>query len=284
MVDSLPFEKWHGTGNDFVLASHTVTQSFTQDIERLAKALCDRHFGVGADGFITVGKSEKAKFRMRMWNPDGTESEMCGNGIRCVAAHLVMNGIADPSEPLPVETGKGIVNLDFPDPPDWIADHEFWVRADLGEPGKVGSSGIEEILEVPGVPPLKFTEVNLGNPHAVVFVDHLDTVPLEQWGPLIENYTARFPFRVNVEFAEVAGRDHVRMRVWERGAGITLSCGSGTAAIQVAAHLTGRADDRLIVDVPGGRLVTEYTEDGRVLLTGPAVRVFAGEWFGPESR
>jgi len=226
MSNSFPFEKWHGTGNDFVIASQMVTQSFTQDIERLAKAICDRHFGVGADGFITVGKGEKTRFKMRMWNPGGSESEMCGNGIRCVAAHLVMNGIADPSQPLPMETGKGIVALDFPHPPNWVDEGDFWVQVDLGEPGKTGSSQIEEIFTVPGVPPLSFTEVNMGNPHAVVFVDHVESVPLEHWGPLIENFTARFPSRVNVEFVEVLTNDQVRMRVWERGAGITLSCGS----------------------------------------------------------
>jgi len=277
---TLPFEKWHGTGNDFILVSQSVVDSYTGDTPGLARKACDRHFGIGSDGLIAIGRSDVARFRMRMWNPDGSESEMCGNGLRCVGGHLAHNGIVDASESLPIETGKGVITLDFPEPPDWADPHAYWLRADMGSPGFDDNRPVaEETLVIPGIAsPLKFTPVNMGNPHAVIFVENLGLVAVETWGPIIENFTERFPSRVNVEFAHVVSPDHVRMRVWERGAGLTLSCGSGTAAIQVAAHLTGKAGDKLRIDVPGGTLMTEYTEDGRVLLSGPAVRVFTGEW------
>ena len=286
----LQFEKWHGTGNDFILVSYKVVSEFTSDIGKLSTRMCDRHFGVGADGLITVGKSDKAKFKVRMWNPDGSESGMCGNGLRCVGAQLLHNGIVDSSEALLIETGKGIVTLDFPDPPEWVEEHEYWVRVDLGEPilkakeiplrADLPSPVVNMPLRVKGIETdLSFTAVGMGNPHAVVFVEDVDSVPLAEWGPLIEGWDEIFPERVNVEFVQVINREHVKMRVWERGAGATLSCGSGTAAVQVACHLTGRGSERLRVDVPGGKLLTEYTSDGRVMLSGPAVRVFSGEWF-----
>jgi diaminopimelate epimerase len=283
MSEPLHFEKWQGTGNDFVLVSQSVVDAHTDSIPALAKAMCDRHFGVGSDGLIAIGRGESARFRMRMWNPDGSEAELCGNGLRCVGAQLLSAGIVDGSGILSLETGKGPVNIDFPAMPEWAGNQSFWVRVDLGKPGgdiRV-RPGVEENLRIPGIEALlKFVPVDMGNPHAVIFVDDLSRVPVETLGPIIENFAERFPSRTNVEFVQVIAGDRVKMRVWERGAGLTLSCGSGTAAIQVACHLTGKARDRLRVDVPGGTLSTEYTEDGRVLLSGPAERVFAGEWPG----
>ena len=286
---SLPFEKWHGTGNDFILCSYRLATEFARDLPALAKAVCDRHYGVGADGLILIGKSDRADFNMRMWNPDGSEAGMCANGLRCVGMHLLGHGLSDGSSPLSIESTSRVVRLEFIPAPDWASDAPAWIRVDMGAPVldrkdiPIATDGpspvVEEELTIPSISKaLKFTAVSFGNPHAVIFVDSVDAVPLRDWGPAIENHTDLFPARVNVEFVQVIASDHVRMRVWERGAGETLSCGSGTAAIQVACHLTGRAGDVLRVDVPGGSLLTEYTGDGRVLLSGPAVRVFSGEW------
>ncbi len=286
---TLPFEKWHGTGNDFILCSRRLATGFTADLNRLARDMCDRHFGVGSDGLILIGASKKADFHMRMWNPDGSESEMCGNGLRCVAAQILANGLVYQYGSVDIETTTRIVKLDFPNRPDCADPDLPWVRVALGKPvmerseipitGDGPSPVIKEKLEIPGCGvTIEYTAVNFGNPHAVIFVEDVDSVPLEQWGPALENFTDLFPSRVNSEFVQVLSNDHVRMRVWERGAGITLSCGSGTAAVQVACHLTGLAGDTLRVDVPGGSLLTEYNENGEVHLSGPAVRVFKGEW------
>ncbi len=285
----LPFEKWQGTGNDFIICSMQRAMDFAKDVSTLAKAICDRHYGVGADGLLLLGHSEKTGFQMRMWNPDGSESEMCGNGLRCVGAHLIRHGLVDGSSVLALGTAKRTVNLTFMKPPEWAGADRFWVRADMGKPVTdraripIATPGpspvIEEEMEMPGfIETVKFTAVNFGNPHAVIFVVDLDQVPVDKWGPAIENNTDMFPNRVNVEFVQVIGTDHVKMRVWERGAGMTLSCGSGVAAIQAACHMTGKAGDKLRVDVPGGSLLTEYTTDGLVMLSGPAVKVFSGEW------
>lgn len=284
----LPFEKWHGTGNDFILCSEQRALDFSPDVPSTARRACDRHFGIGADGLILIGRSDDADFRMRMWNPDGGEAEMCANGLRCVGMHLLEHGLSDGSAPIRVETMRRTVVLEFVPVPSW---HEgrTWVRVNMGIPvtdrraipvgGEGASPVIEEELAVPGIDEsLRYTAVNFGNPHAVIFVDDVGGVPLEAWGPAIENHTDLFPDRINVEFVQVIERDHVRMRVWERGAGITLSCGSGTAAVQAACRLTGKAGDRLRIDVPGGSLMTECTPEGAVYLSGPAVHVFTGEW------
>lgn len=286
---TLPFEKWQGTGNDFVICSHRLATSFAESISDLAKAICDRHYGIGSDGLILIGKSDKADFRMQMWNPDGSESEMCGNGLRCVGMHLLNHRVVDGSTPVTIETIGRINEIRFIPAPEWTDDSTAWVQVDMGEPAldrraiPIATDGdspvIEEEMEIPGIPhPLKFTAVNFGNPHAVIFVDSVDDLPLHVWGPAMENHIEVFPSRVNTEFVQVISGEHVRMRVWERGAGETLSCGSGTAAVQAACHLTGNASDMLRVDPPGGSLMTEFAENGHVLLSGPALLTFTGEW------
>jgi diaminopimelate epimerase len=285
---TLPFEKWQGTGNDFVICSHRLAGEFSESIPDLAKAICDRHYGVGSDGLILIGKSDNADFRMQMWNPDGSESEMCGNGLRCVGMHLLGHGVVDGSAPVTIETIGRINTILFIPAPAWATDTPAWVQVDMGEPVldrnsiPIATDGnspvIEEELIIEGIPLFKFTAVNFGNPHVVIFVDSVDDIPLHIWGPVIENHMEVFPSRVNTEFVQVISPDHVRMRVWERGVGETLSCGSGTAAVQTACRLTGRAGDVLRVDPPGGSLMTEYTTNGHVLLSGPAVRTFRGEW------
>ena len=292
MIEKLPFEKWQATGNDFVLASERLATEFAGDIAALSRAVCDRHYGIGSDGLILIGGSESADFRMRMWNPDGSESEMCGNGLRCVGAHLMMRGLVDDANALLIEAGKGVVSVDFPTPPGWVDPHQTWVRVDMGEPildpdripvvagAQADQSSLAEAdVAIPGTDVrVRFAAVGMGNPHAVVFVDDVDSVPLEVWGPKLENHTEIFPNRVNVELVQVLNPDHVKVRVWERGAGITKSCGSGACAVQVASYLTKKAGERVRIDVPGGSLVTEYTREGKVMLSGPAEKVFIGEW------
>jgi diaminopimelate epimerase len=286
---NLNFEKWQATGNDFIICSEQRAEEFTEDLSALAKSICDRHFGVGADGLLLLEKKEESDFRMRMWNPDGSESEMCGNGLRCIGAHLLAHGLVDGSAHVKIQTSNRTINVEFRKPAEWATADRFWVRSDMGVPVlerseiPIGGSGkspvIEEDLEIPYFHRwVNFTGVGFGNPHAVIFITGIDDVPLRDWGPAIENHTELFPSRVNVEFVQIITPEHVRMRVWERGAGATLSCGSGTAAVQVACHLTGKAGDRLRVDVPGGSLETEYSPEGRVYLSGPAKRVFIGDW------
>lgn len=274
------FEKWHGTGNDFILAFHSCVEEFTKDIPVLTEQLCDRHFGIGSDGLITIDDAHAGKFKMRMWNPDGSEAEMCGNGIRCVAGFLICNHKASMCDEIVINTLKGPVTLSFPKPPDWLDENTFWVKVDMGKPlDEVPASSPFQTVRIDELSiNQQLVPVNMGNPHAVIFVDDLNAIDVAGIGSAIENCREIFPNRVNVEFVQVIKHDHVRMRVWERGAGLTLSCGSGTAAVQVACHLTGKADDSLRVDVPGGTLFTEYARDGRIFLTGPAKRVFKGIW------
>ncbi|HEX9744600.1 MAG TPA: diaminopimelate epimerase [bacterium] len=286
---NLEFEKWHGTGNDFVLCSQSAAEEFTSDIAELSRKMCARHFGIGSDGLLLIGKSSVGDYQMRMWNPDGSEAQMCGNGLRCVVAHLKNHGLIQGDSVVKMETGKGVLDCEFVTPPDWGNPDDVWVRVDMGQPvterhsipvaGDGMSPVVLETLNVPGIDEeLQFTGISMGNPHAVIFVDKLESVPLGKWGPMIEKHTSLFPEKVNTEFVEVIDENHVMMAVWERGAGPTLSCGSGTCAIQAACHLTGKASDELRVDVPGGSLLTRYTSDGRIHMSGPAVKVFDGMW------
>jgi len=288
----LPFEKWHGTGNDFILCMEEGVERISGDLNGLAVRMCDRHFGIGSDGLILIGRagrSGRADFRMRMFNPDGSEAEMCGNGLRCVGGSVLRENVVNESEKIKIETSERLIGLSYPDRPNWAAGG-VWVRVEMGTPvlerNEIPISGdgmspvIEEEIEIPGFGvKVKYTGVNFGNPHAVIFVDDVDAVPLSKWGPAIENHTGLFPNRINVEFVQVMDEGHVKMRVWERGAGITLSCGSGTSAVQVACKLTGRAGGSLRVDVPGGSLMTEYGENGEVYLSGPALKTFTGIWY-----
>jgi diaminopimelate epimerase len=287
---SIPFEKWHGTGNDFILCMEDTALEICPDLSDLARRMCDRHFGVGSDGLILIGHSHVADFGMRMFNPDGSEAEMCGNGLRCLGGSVLRENVVARSEKINIETMNRIIGLDYPDPPSWADSGHVWVRVEMGEPvlerfeipiaGDGPSPVINEPLEIPGYGvKVEYTAVNFGNPHAVIFTDDVDSVPLEKWGPAIENHTQLFPKRINVEFVQVIDGGYVRMRVWERGAGITLSCGSGTSAVQVACKLTGSAGGKLRVDVPGGSLMTEYGDDGVLYLSGPAVKTFTGIWW-----
>jgi diaminopimelate epimerase len=279
------FTKMQGCGNDYVYVD-CVRQPPPRDPAALSRAVSNRHFGVGADGLILIGPSEVADARMRMFNADGSEAEMCGNGVRCVAKYVHDHGIARKGQ-LKIETGRGVLTLDLEVRNGQIAR----VTVDMGEP-ILQASDIPTTLpgnppvEVPLVAlerPLRLTCVSMGNPHAVAFRDDLDDGPgrsnaVAFFGPAIERDPA-FPRRVNVHFVKVRSPSEVTMRTWERGSGITLACGTGACAVCVAGVLSGRTGRKLLAHLPGGDLELHWSEtDNRVYMTGPAVEVFSGEW------
>jgi diaminopimelate epimerase len=274
------FTKMHGAGNDYVYVD-CIRNPMPHDPAGLSRAISDRHFGVGSDGLILICPSDRAEARMRMFNADGSEAEMCGNGIRCVAKYLYDHGIVRKSE-LTVETGRGVLRLELEIQGGAVRQ----VRVDMGEP-------ILEAERIPtmliGNPPLgvplsvddrtfKVTCVSMGNPHCITFVDTIDDALVLGVGPKIEKHAA-FPRRINAEFVRVNSPDDVTVRVWERGSGETLACGTGACAVVVAAVLTERTQRRLLAHLPGGDLRLHWSEtDNHVYLTGPAVEVFSGDW------
>jgi len=271
----------HGLGNDFVVLDGFVERLEEGALPELARRMCDRHFGVGADGILLALPSDKADFRMRLFNADGSEAEHCGNGIRCIAKFVYERGHARAERIVGETVGRlNVLQINAED------GAVRTVRVDMGEPqfrrgslpmtGPEDAEAVEEPLQV-GDQELRFTCISMGNPHAVTFVDDVDAVPLETLGPLAENH-AVFPRRANIEFIQVLGPEELRMRVWERGAGETLACGTGACASLVAAARTGRASRSAVVHLRGGDLQIEWGEDNRVYMTGPAVGVFEGDW------
>jgi diaminopimelate epimerase len=266
------FTKMHGIGNDFIMIDTLRDGTPPGSLSNLSKHLNDRRFGVGGDGLILIEKGDQAPFRMRMLNPDGSESEMCGNGVRCFAkllkdhAHLTGNEVD-------VETGAGILTLTL--------TGDSLVRVDMG-PARLTRGEIGMV----GEPSEKFidqslsewngTAVSMGNPHVVLFVDDVESVDLETLGPRLERHEF-FPKRVNVHIVQVLDRTHLRMRTWERGAGITLACGTGACAVAVSSFLNGHSERNVDIRLPGGHLQIEYREDGKVMMTGPAETVFEGQ-------
>lgn len=274
----MKFTKMQGLGNDYVYVN-----CFEEKVENpseLAVKVSDRHFGIGSDGLILICPSEVADFRMTMFNADGSESEMCGNGIRCVGKYVYDYGLTDKTE-VSVETLAGIKYLKF-----IIKDGKVdMVTVNMGEPilrpelvpvvGE-GDAVIDSPIEVAGKE-YKMTCVSMGNPHSVVFVDDVDNFPLHEVGPLFEHHKA-FPRRVNAEFCQVIDRTHARMRVWERGTGETLACGTGTCATAVACILNGKTEDEVTVTLLGGDLIIRWDREENVIyMTGPARVVFDGE-------
>ena len=302
---AMRFTKMHGAGNDYVLLD---ARQQERDWSALARTLCDRHSGVGSDGLLLVAPSSVADIRMRMYNPDGSEAEMCGNGIRCFAKYVLERKIAQVSEgPLRVETCNGILNVlplsdngrikrarvEMGVPRFHAAD--IPIRIPEGEHGlhvDVRSLNIADALKskldvgqlVVGYPVdvdgqrFRVTCVSMGNPHAVAFIDEpVDQVPLHQLGPSMEHHPL-FPERVNFHIVNVEGRGSLKARSWERGAGLTLACGTGACAIHVAAHLLGLVDDITQVHMPGGVLALTWPGFGQVTMEGPIEEVFEGEW------
>ncbi|MDY3556393.1 diaminopimelate epimerase [Gemmata sp. JC717] len=277
----MQFTKMHGLGNDYVYVD-CVRQKPPADPAALARAVSDRHFGIGSDGLILICPSEKADARMRMFNADGSESEMCGNGVRCVAKFVHDRGIATKPR-LKIETGRGVLTLDL----EVRGGKAERVRVNMGEP-ILESAKIPTTL--PGDPPAnaklvcaapapwEVTCVSMGNPHAVIYCDDVAKVELEQIGPKLE-HAPEFPRRINVHFVQVHSPNEVTMRTWERGSGITLACGTGACSVCVAGVLTGRTGRKLLAHLPGGDLELEWSEtDNCVYMTGPATEVFTGEW------
>jgi diaminopimelate epimerase len=292
MSEPLRFAKMHGLGNDFVMvdARDPLPTPLVADLPDLARRICDRHYGVGGDGLILLLPSARADVRMRIFNRDGSEAEMCGNGIRCLAAFARDRG-AVLGTTMTVETGAGVLT------PTVLADH--LVEVDMGEPilpaaqipvALPGLAPVERVIDAP-LPldgeTFTVTCVSMGNPHCVLFLDaqrgttldgvDLAAVPLASIGARLEAHPA-FPAHANVEFAGLTGRDEIDVRVWERGAGATLACGTGACATMVAAALTGRVGPRARVHLPGGPLEIEWREGGTVKMRGPYAWVYDGEW------
>lgn len=272
------FTKMHGCGNDYVYVN-----LFEEKVDNPAEVsikVSDRHFGIGSDGLITIGPSDKADFRMRIYNADGSEAEMCGNGIRCVAKYVYDHKLTDKTE-ITVETGAGVLTLILYPENGKVQQ----VRVDMGEPILTpadipviadGDKVIDEPIEVGGKT-WNMTCVSMGNPHAVVFVDDTDNFELEKYGPLFESHE-RFPKRTNTEFVQIISRTEAKMRVWERGSAETWACGTGTCACVMACILNNKTDDKVLVHLRGGDLTIEYDRDSNhVFMTGPATTVFSGE-------
>ncbi len=285
----MKFVKMQGAGNDYVYLD-CFNNATPENLCELAVRVSDRHFGVGSDGLILIMPSGVADARMRMFNSDGSESAMCGNGIRCVAKYLVDEGLAaGPS--LSIETGRGVLRLDVETGPDGKVSR---VRVDMGEaildPGLIpalgfsGSPVVRQRLELPeevmrqtgGFSGFDVTLVSMGNPHCVIFVDDVAGFPLDHIGPVIE-HDRHFPQRTNVEFVTVERPGEVRIRTWERGAGETLACGTGASAVAVALALTTGWRKPVLAHLLGGDLELHWQDDGHVLMSGPAMLVFRGE-------
>jgi len=279
----LLFYKYHGLGNDFVLVDvrEQGPPAAAEELSALARRICDRHFGVGADGLVLLRPSGAADIYMQIINSDGSEAEMCGNAIRCVAKYLYEHG-GHTADGLEVETPAGIIRPR----PVMAAGRVEAVRVDMGEPrlereeipmhGPPGRV-VDEVLTPDGGGYFRVTAVSMGNPHCVVFTAHVDRVPLAELGPKLENHPA-FPRKTNVEFVEVLNPGEVRVRVWERGAGATMACGTGACAVAVAGVLNGLTGRAVKVHLPGGTLFIEWAGDNHVYMTGPATEVFRGEY------
>jgi len=274
----MKFTKMHGCGNDYVYVN--LFEEKLDDPAEVSIKVSDRHFGIGSDGLITIGPSDKADFRMRIYNADGSEAEMCGNGIRCVAKYVYDHHLTDKTE-ITVETGAGVLTLQLFTENGKVQQ----VRVDMGEPILTpadipvvadGDKVIDEPIEVGGKT-WHMTCVSMGNPHAVVFVDDTANFPLETYGPLFENHE-RFPKRTNTEFVQIISPTEANMRVWERGSAETWACGTGTCACVMACILNGKTEDKVLVHLRGGDLTIEYDRSSNhVFMTGPATEVFSGE-------
>ena len=275
----MKFTKMQGLGNDYVYVN--LFEEKVEDPVATAIAVSDRHFGIGSDGLILIGPSDVADFEMIMYNLDGSRGEMCGNGIRCVGKYVYDHGMTDKTE-ITVETLGGIKVLQLFVGDDGCVEQ---VRVDMGKPilesERIPVNLPDPAISVPiGVDGKTWavTCVSMGNPHAVVFVDDVDTLDLEKIGPPFENHLL-FPNRVNTEFIQIVDRSHVKMRVWERGSGETMACGTGACASTVACVLNDLTDRHLYLDLLGGRLdITWDEESGHVFMTGPAATSFEGEW------
>jgi len=276
----MKFTKMHGAGNDYVYVN-CFAESVADPVDTAIR-VSNRNFGIGSDGLILIMPTDQADVRMRMFNSDGSESEMCGNGIRCVAKYAYDHGIVTKKE-ITAETGAGILTLQlFTDGADKVEK----VRVNMGKPRltKVeipmlgdpqDGQTVNEPLNILHTT-FHITTVSMGNPHCVIFVDDVEQYQVEKYGPLLENHPL-FPRRTNVEFVQVISRTEVRQRTWERGAGETLACGTGASAVCVAGVLNNLTDRKILNHLSGGDLELEWADDGFLYMTGPATEVFSGE-------
>lgn len=274
----MKFTKMHGAGNDFVIVN-TFKEKIDMDYNELSKFVCDRNFGIGADGLMLVLPSDSEDIRMRIFNSDGTEPEMCGNGIRCFAKFVYDEKIIE-KKLIRVETLAGTII------PEVILDQNGLVtdvKVDMGEP-ELRAAQIPTSLDVEKVidheidvegEKFNITAVSMGNPHCIIFVDDIEKTDVEKWGPLIEKHST-FPRKTNVEFVQVEDEENIIMRVWERGAGVTLACGTGACATLVASVLNNKSKRKAKVKLLGGTLEIEWTDENRIFMTGPAKTVFEG--------
>ena len=295
------FTKMHGIGNDYVYVN-----CFDEPVEipsELVKSISDRHFGIGSDGLILIQPSDKADVRMRMFNADGSEAEMCGNGVRCLAKFAYEHGLtagrdcsqnvcadllnklipeADEIREITVETGRGILVLALA----LLTNRVERICVDMGEPILLPAQIPVTVTgqQAVGIPfqadnqNFLLTCVSMGNPHAVFYTPDVETIDLEHLGPVIEHHPL-FPQRINVHFVQVISANEVIMRTWERGSGITLACGTGAAAVCVAGILASKTERNLLAHLPGGNLQLQWNEqDNHVYLVGPAAEVFSGVW------
>ena len=303
----MKFTKMQGLGNDYVYVN--CFKETVSNPTETARFVSDRHFGVGADGLIMINPSEKADFEMEMYNADGSRGEMCGNGIRCVAKYVYDYGLTDKTS-ISVETLGGIKYLELTVEDGMVS----LVRVDMGRPkleaaevpilceavteecvvdedSVLGGGYAEDIVKIGDCRKVinepivvdgmeyRITGVSMGNPHAVVFLEDVEGLEIEKIGPKFENHE-RFPKRINTEFVRVIDRETIEMRVWERGSGETLACGTGACAAAVASILNGLAERKVTVKLRGGDLLVEWEEEtGKVYMTGPAVTVFEGELY-----
>ena len=278
----MKFTKMHGAGNDYVYVNG---YEHSHDWSAVSEKISDRHKGIGADGLIVAAPSDIADVRMRMFNADGSEGEMCGNGIRCLVSFAMSEGVISSNvNAVSVETGAGVLDVR----PSYGENGMNGATVEMGEPVLNPSDipvrltddsfpVIDYPLEIEGKR-LLMSFVSMGNPHAVVFQEEdVSSFPLEELGPIVENHRI-FPNKVNFEVVNVVSRNHIKVRVWERGSGITMACGTGACAVVVAAHLKGLVEDQVNIELPGGVLGITWSGEGSVLMEGPVEEVFKGEW------
>lgn len=297
----MKFTKMHGCGNDYIYINGFTEKIAQEEKPELVRRISNRHFGIGGDGAIFINPSAEADFEMEMYNADGSRAEMCGNGIRCVAKYVYDTGLTNETDISVISCGKikylqlflkegkvdsVRVNMGAPE----LAPERIPVLVEAGEKGGMdrsasdghvmkqsGESIVDEPITVQGKE-YKMTCVSMGNPHAVVFMDDVTNLQIEKIGPYFENHE-RFPKRINTEFVKVLDRKTVQMRVWERGTGETLACGTGCCATVVACILNGLTDDTVTVKLLGGEIEITWDRDANlVYMTGPAATVFEGEW------
>lgn len=273
----MEFTKMHGLGNDYVYIDCTKNKNVIDNPSELSKIVSDRHFGVGSDGLILIKDSDDYDFRMQMFNADGSEAEMCGNGIRCVGKYLYDFGLTDKDE-ISIETKAGIKNLKLNIEDDKVKT----IRVDMGEP--IIDKNIIPVITDGKFVELKvldrdfiFTSVSMGNPHAITFINNLDNFDIDKYGKIVES-DSHFPNKTNVEFIEIIDRNNIKMRVYERGTGETLACGTGACASVVASYLNNLTDRNVNVKLLGGELDIDYKEeDNHVYMTGGATTVYRGK-------